>query len=115
VFPTLCEIAGAQTPKGLDGISFLPTLTGKGEQKTHDFLYWEFHEGGTKQAVRYGNWKAIRLVPNGPLELYNVAKDIGEKTNVAKDNPEVVAKIETYLKTARSESKDWPIREPKKK
>jgi arylsulfatase A-like enzyme len=115
VFPTLCEIAEVPAPKGRDGISLLPTLTGKGEQKAHDFLYWEFHEGGTKQAVRYGNWKAIRLAPNAPLELYDVAKDIGEKTNVAKDNPEVVAKIEAYLKTARTESKDWPIREPKAK
>jgi arylsulfatase A-like enzyme len=115
VFPTLCEVAGFDVPKALDGISFVQTLTGKGEQKKPDFLYWEFHEGGTKQAVRYGNWKAIRLAPNTPLELYDVAKDPGEKTNVAKDHPDVVERIETYLKTARTESKDWPIREPKKK
>jgi arylsulfatase A-like enzyme len=114
-FPTACEIAGAPVPKGLDGISFLPTLTGKGEQKAHNFLYWEFHEGGTEQAVRHGNWKAIRLAPRAPLELYDLANDPGEKWNVAKDNPEVVAKVEDYLKTARTESKDWPIREPKKK
>ncbi len=115
VFPTLCEIASANVPKGLDGLSFAPTLTGKGAQKSHDFLYWEFHENGTKQAVLHGNWKAIRLAPNTPLELYDLAKDVGEKLNVAKDNPTVVENIETYLKTARTESKDWPIREPKKK
>jgi arylsulfatase A-like enzyme len=115
VFPTLCDVAGAQTPKGLDGLSFLPTLNGKGKQATHEFLYWEFHEGGTKQAALFGQWKGIRLAPNTPLELYDLSKDIGEKNNVAKNNPEVVAKIEAYLKTARTESKDWPIREPKMK
>ncbi len=115
VFPTLCEIAGVDTPKGLDGLSFAPTLTAKGTQKTHDFFYWEFHEGGTKQAVLYGTWKAIRLAPNTLLELYDLTKDVGEKVNVAKDNPKVVEQIETYLKAARTESKDWPIREPKKK
>jgi len=112
--PTACDIAGAETPKGLDGISFLPTLSGKGEQKTHEFLYWEFHEGGTKQAVRHDNWKGIRQSPGAPLELYDVAKDPAEKENVAKDHPAVVAKIEAYLKTARTDSKEFPIRGPKK-
>ncbi|MCS6865979.1 MAG: arylsulfatase [Gemmataceae bacterium] len=115
VFPTLCDIAQVPTPQGLDGISFLPTLTGHGEQRQHQFLYWEFHEGGTKQAVRHGNWKAIRLAPHAPLELYDLATDLGEKNNIAHRHPDVIATIENYLKTARSESKDWPLREPKKK
>ncbi len=113
--PTACDIAKIPTPAGIDGISIAPTLTGKGTQKEHDFLYWEFHEGGTKQAVRHGNWKAIRLAPGKPLELYDVVKDPGESKNVAADHPQVVEKIEAYLKTARTESKDFPIREPKKK
>lgn len=113
--PTACELAGAPIPPGLDGISFAPSLKGNGEQMTHDFLYWEFHEGGFKQAVRHGDWKAIRQSPRQPLELYDVVRDPGEKTNVAKERPEVVARIEQYLKTARTESKEFPIREPKKK
>jgi arylsulfatase A-like enzyme len=113
--PTACELAGVETPKGLDGVSIVPTLTGKGQQKTHEFLYWEFHEGGTKQAVRHGNWKAIRPAPGQPLELYDVVRDPAEKSNLSKDHPQVVAKIEEYLKTARTESKEFPIREPKKK
>ncbi len=113
--PTVCEIVGTPIPKGLDGISILPTLTGKGEQAKHEFLYWEFHEGGSKQAVRYGDYKAIRPTLNAPLELYNVVKDQSESTNIAKDNPKLVEKIEVYLKTARTESKEFPLREPKKK
>jgi arylsulfatase A-like enzyme len=113
--PTAGDLAGVDVPKGLDGVSIAPTLTGKGEQKRHEFLYWEFHEGGTAQAVRHGNWKAIRPAPGRALELYDVVKDPAEKQNVAADNAAVVAKIEAYLKTARSESKEFPVREPKKK
>jgi arylsulfatase A-like enzyme len=112
--PTACDLAGAETPAGRDGLSIAPTLTGKGAQKTHEFLYWEFHEGGTKQAVRHRNWKAVRPAPAAPLELYDVATDVGEAANVAKQHPAVVEKIEAYLRTARTESKDWPIVEAKK-
>jgi uncharacterized sulfatase len=113
--PTACDLAGVETPQGLDGISFAPTITNQGTQKTHPYLYWEFHEGGTKQAVRHGDWKAIRLAPGQPLELYNLAKDPGEKQNVAADHTEIITQIETYLKTARTDSKEFPIRAPKKK
>jgi arylsulfatase A-like enzyme len=113
--PTACELAGAPVPPGLDGLSLVPILTGKREQEPHDFLYWEFHEGGFKQAVRHGDWKAIRLAPREPLELYNVVRDPAERVNVAKEEPRVVATIEKYLKRARTESREFPIREPKKR
>jgi hypothetical protein len=107
--PTACDLAGVEVPPGLDGISLAPTITGKENQKSHEFLYWEFHEGATAQAVRHGDWKAIRSAPGRPLELYNLAKDQGEKRDVAAENPEVVARIEAYLKTARTESKEFPV------
>jgi arylsulfatase A-like enzyme len=57
-----------------------------------------------------GDWKAVRLAADKPLELYNLKTDIGEKQNVADKNPEVVAKMEAYFKTARTESERWPIK-----
>ena len=111
--PTACELAGVKPPDGIDGISIAPTITGRGTPKTHEFLYWEFHEGGTVQAVRHGNWKGIRPAPGKPLQLYDLATDLRETNNVADKNPDIVAKIETYLKTARTESKEFPIVEPK--
>ena len=112
--PTCTELAGIKNPQGIDGISMVPTLLGKPEeQKKHEFLYWEFHEQGKKQAVRMGNWKGVRLNvaknPNGPIELYNLKNDIAEEHNVAGRHPQIVAKIEKYLKTARTPSKHWPM------
>jgi arylsulfatase A-like enzyme len=113
--PTACDLVELKTPGGLDGISILPTLTGAGEQNRHEFLYWEFHEGGSKQAVRHGNWKAIRQSPSGPLALYNLRDDVREENDVAARHPDVIRRIEGYLRTARTESKEFPLREPQKK
>ena len=79
-------------------------------QPAHEFLYWEFHERGFQQAVRMGSWKAIRLKKDAPLELYNLAADPGEQSDVAAANPKVVARIEEYLKNARTESARWPVK-----
>ncbi len=97
VLPTIAEIIGAKTPGDIDGISFLPTLLGRGDQEQHDSLYWEYHARKGMQAVRMGDWKALRLNrrdnPNGPVELYNLAVDLGETKDVSAKNPQVVRKI----------------------
>jgi arylsulfatase A-like enzyme len=108
--PTAAELTGAKAPGGLDGLSVVPTLLGKGPQKQHAFLYWEFHERGFQQAVRTGDWKAIRTKPNGPLQLYDLKNDVGEAHDVAVKHPEVVARIEAYLKGARTDSPAWPVK-----
>ncbi|MFB9052733.1 arylsulfatase [Formosa undariae] len=109
VFPTFAEITKAETPDDIDGISFLPEILGNSEaQQDHEYLYWEFHEKGGRQAVRMDDWKAVKYNvlknPDAPIELYNLAKDKGETNNVAKDNPEVVAKMESILEEARTPS-----------
>ena len=110
---TAAEIANAPPPPPGDGISFVPELTGR-PQPTHDHLYWEFHERGFSQAVRFGKWKAVR---NGylaaPIELYDLSVDLGEQTNVAADHPDLVAKAAGLFKAARTVSDDYPIRERK--
>ncbi len=110
---TAAELAGVKTPDGCDSISFVPTLLDKsGEQKRHEFLYWEFHERGFSQAALYaGRWKGIReRSSTAPLALFDLQNDIGEKTNVAAEHPEIVAKLAHFLKFARSESPDWPVK-----
>jgi len=108
--PTAAEIAQVKVPARLDGISMLPTLLGQPQTNQHEFLYWEFHERGFQQAVRMGNWKAVRPQSGAELELYDLTADPGEKKNVAHEHPEIMAKIKEYLKTARTESEHWPIK-----
>ena len=114
--PTACELAGVEPPADIDGISLVPTLLGQPEkQRHHEFLYWEFHEGScSTQAVRMGHWKAVLDSPSGPIQLFDLRTDIAEKHDVAAEHPEVVAKIRDYLKSARTESEHWPLREKKK-
>lgn len=109
VLPTLAELAGAKTPAGIDGMSMTRALRGE-QQPTHEFMYWEFHERGFQQAVRMGQWKAIRLAKDAPLELYDLPDDPYEQRNVAPHHPDVVAKIDKYLATARTESARWPVK-----
>jgi len=108
--PTAAELAGGKPPGELDGISFVPTLLGQKQTNQHPFLYWEFHEGGTKQAVRMGEWKAVRLAPDKPLEVFNLKSDPGEKEDVAAKNSDIVRQIEEFLTKARSEDEHWPIK-----
>ena len=104
--PTACEAVGIATPPGLDGISYLPALLGR-PQPEHEFLYWEFHEGGFKQAVRTGDFKAVRFGLNGKTELYNLKTDLGETRDIAQQHPDVLARIDDFLKSARTDSPHW--------
>lgn len=111
LFATACDLAGLETPKGLDSISFVPTLTGKGQQQEHVYLYWEFYEQGSKQAVRAGKWKAIRMpMHTGKVQLYDLEKDLGEENDIAKKNPEMVAELTSMMDNAHTPNPLWQIR-----
>ncbi len=109
LLPTLAEAAGLTSPAGLDGISMLDAWLGR-PQRNHEYLYWEFHEGGFKQAVRMGDWKAVRPAPGKPLELYDLARDLGETRNLAAERRDIVERIERVLAGARTDSPEFPVR-----
>ena len=99
VLPTLCDIAGANIPDKIDGISFKNTLLNT-KQKTHDFLYWEFPSYKGQQAVRIGKWKGIRkniFDGNMKIELYNLENDLGEEIDLSKDHPDIIKRIEKIM------------------
>lgn len=106
--PTACGLAGIALPQNIDGLSLAPTLRGQSQTNRHDFLYWELHEQGFQQALRMGEWKAIRSQTNQPVELYNLKTDLAEKHDVAAEHPEILSRLEKFLKTARTESPQWP-------
>lgn len=109
--PTACEVAGVPIPTGLDGISYAPTLLGKGTQRSHHALYWEFHERGASQAVRMGKWKGVRTQlrenPDAALELYDLDGDPGETKNLAEAHPDVVARIEKIMRQQHIADENW--------
>lgn len=107
MYPTFTAVAGLPAPTGLDGVSILPTLLGQtGQQKPRDHLYWEYN--GT-QAVRIDHWKAYRPAVDKPVQLFNLAKDIGETTNVAAAHPAVVKQMEKIMREGRTDSPEFPL------
>lgn len=113
---TACELAGVDAPKNVDSISMVPALTGEGEQKTHDYLYWEFYEQGSKQAVRFGKWKAIRKpMLTGDIELYNLEDDLGEEDNLASQYPEKIQQAAKLMDEAHVDDPNWTVPKPRAK
>jgi arylsulfatase A-like enzyme len=107
MLPTLADITNQKLKVKTDGISMLPTLFGKKSQPQHEYLYWEFHEDGGRQAVRMGDWKAVRqriASGNPTFELYNLKDDIGETTNLAVEKPEIAERLRAIMDSARTES-----------
>jgi arylsulfatase len=107
VLPTLCELAQVVPPENIDGISFLPTLLGKEQQKKHTFLYWEYPASGGQQAVRMGDWKGIRthmFQNNLKIELFNLENDFREQVDLSEKFPEVVTEIRQLFEREHTRS-----------
>jgi arylsulfatase A-like enzyme len=118
LLPTLAALAGAPAPRDVDGLSMVRALTGRGTPPQHAWLYWEFYEQGSAQAVRMGRWKAVRKpMLTGPIELYDLEADLGERRDVAAAHPDVVARAERVMREAHHPSELWkpqgaPPRQP---
>lgn len=112
ILPTMAELTGQSVPAQNDGISIVPTLLGKSDQKEHKYIYHEFIKGTAKpyfsRSLRLGDWKAVQTKGKGKnakfkaIELYNLKDDLGETKNVAAENPEVVGKMERYMDEAHT-------------
>lgn len=114
LMPTLLDLAGQPIPPGLDGVSLKQNLASAEEHLPREALYWEFPAYGGQQAVRWGDWKAIRprLLGKSPtleMELYNLAEDPSENRNVAQEHPEWVEKISRFMEESRVSSQKFPI------
>ena len=106
---TFAELAGVKPPVGLDSLSLVPALTGRGTQPKHPYLYWEFYESGFSQAVLLdGRWKGIRLKsPAAPIQLYDVANEPAEKTDLAAREPTLVERITAIMREAHVDNEHW--------
>ncbi|SDD03884.1 Arylsulfatase A [Niabella drilacis] len=113
VMPTLAELVHVKTPANTQGLSFLPTLLGKGTQKEHDHLYWEFHEFGGRQAIRKGRWKYIVYnvlnKEKRKAQLFDLDKDPGEQEDIALQYPDVVKELQEVMEQSRVPAPQFPF------
>lgn len=117
VMPTLAELGGAaeHVPDDIDGLSVVPALFEKPCEK-HDYFYWVFFEQGSRRALLMGDYKLIEQGGRGgPLELYNVTKDIGENDNVVKQHPEMVKKMMAIMEAELTPNPHWSYKDHKSK
>jgi len=110
LLPTIAAAAGVEPPAGIDGRSRLGEWRGAAAPEDSRAHYWEFHEGGFHQAVRQGRWKAVRHGLDAAIELYDLAADLGEATDVASTHADVVAAMAMAMAAQRTASPDWPIK-----
>jgi len=109
LLPTAAELSNTPLTAETDGLSYLPTLLGKGTQSPHSHLYWDFNELGGKRAVLRWPWKLIHLNTGTKLSksktaakpllklLYNLESDIAEEHNRATEHPDIVAQLERHM------------------
>jgi arylsulfatase A-like enzyme len=101
ILPTACAIAGAKADPDADGVNLLPHLTSEATTAPHEALYWRF---GPQKAVRKGKWKLVDwrdfdTKQQSGWQLYDLTKDLGEKNNLAKAEPQIVAELSAAWET----------------
>jgi len=107
--PTVCDLAGVEAPEG-DGVSLLPTLLGEEDAPVNEFVYWEFYERGTAQAVCFERWKAVQKpAGTGPIEVYDLETDIGEQWDISSYVPGVVERARQVMRREHVDSSVWKL------
>lgn len=107
---TALDVVDASAHRPLDSVSMLPVFTGSDDQQQHDMVYFEFYEMGGIQAVRHGDYKAIRSpFFTGTIRLYNVNQDPKEQIDIASQHPELVAKIDKFMQQAHVPDPRWQV------
>ena len=118
MYNTFAELAGQQQTAP-DGISILPELLGKPQNKTHPYLYFEYPEKRGQVALRIEDWKGVKIDMktnvDAKWELYNFETDPNEEFNLALEHPEVVAKMDSLHKIAHRHPhiREWEFIDPK--
>ncbi|MEX0928973.1 MAG: arylsulfatase [Balneolales bacterium] len=106
--PTAAELAQTAPPGDIDGQSMKNALLNRPQQDP-EYLYWEFHEGTFSQAVRFGDWKAVRTDAGEPIQVFDLSVDIGEGDDVSEEHPDVVERAGELFRSARTDSEHWPV------
>lgn len=111
MMPTFAELAGVNPPKNIDGISVVNALTGNEQTKKHKYLYWDYGHRRDRydQAVRFENWKGIRLGQHTKIQLYDLENDIGETNDLAESHPEIVREMEKMMDEAHVPSERYSL------
>ena len=109
VMPTLAAAAQAtdKLPTRRNGINILPLFYGEQMDTDDRLLYWEFP--GKQRAARKGDWKAVTVKKDAPLELYNIKEDMTESENLAEQHPEILQELEKEMNAIRTPSPNWPL------
>jgi arylsulfatase A-like enzyme len=109
VMPTLAAAAQAtdKLPTRRNGMNILPLFYGEKLDTDNRLLYWEFT--GKQRAARKGDWKAVTVRKDAPLELYNIREDMTESVNLAEEHPEILKEMEAEMNAIRTPSPNWPL------
>lgn len=111
--PTVTDLLNISNPERIDGISYLPTLLGTTKQEKHDYLYWEFHGKGGKQAVLQDNWKLVYTKVNSPnpkIELFNLTTDPTESNDLSQQEVEILEKMKKIMESAHEKNPAFKFR-----
>jgi arylsulfatase A-like enzyme len=115
-YPTLCAAAGITPPEGLDGVNLWPVITGQAKLGERKPMVWVYPEYGGQVAVRIGDFKVVRrglqTKKPGPWEVYNIAKDRNETTDLSKDRKDLVDQAVSILKKEMSPNEFFPLKVP---